>query len=80
MRTADLTSDYGWAPAMADVEEVYHVASPIPTAQPEDPDELIVPALEGRLWVLRAARAAGVRRVVLVVALPVAIAARRDRE
>ena len=63
--TADLTSDDGWASAMADVEEVHHVASPIPSAQPDDPDELIVPAREGTLRVLRAARAAGARRVVL---------------
>jgi dihydroflavonol-4-reductase len=50
---------------MACVEEVYHVASPIPPAQPDDPDELIVPAREGAVRVLRAARDAGVRRVVL---------------
>jgi dihydroflavonol-4-reductase len=50
---------------MTGVDEVYHVASPIPPAQPEDPDELIVPAREGTLRVLRAARAAGARRVVL---------------
>ena len=34
-------------------------------AQPDDPDELILPAREGTLRVLRAARAAGARRVVL---------------
>jgi nucleoside-diphosphate-sugar epimerase len=63
--TADLTSDDGWKAAMAGVDEVYHVASPIPPAQPKDPDELIVPAREGTLRVLRAARDAGARRVVL---------------
>jgi nucleoside-diphosphate-sugar epimerase len=62
---ADLTSDDGWASAMVGVKEVHHVASPIPSAQPEDPDELIVPAREGTLRVLRAASEAGVRRVVL---------------
>jgi dihydroflavonol-4-reductase len=62
---ADLMSDDGWKAAMAGAEEVYHVASPIPPAQPEDPDELIVPAREGTRRVLRAARDAGVRRVVL---------------
>lgn len=61
----DLTSDDGWARAMAGVEEVHHVASPIPPAQPEDPDELIIPAREGTLRVLRAAREAEARRVVL---------------
>jgi dihydroflavonol-4-reductase len=63
--TADLMSDDGWKAAMAGVDEVYHVASPIPAAQPKDPDELVVPAREGTLRVLRAARDAGVRRVVL---------------
>jgi dihydroflavonol-4-reductase len=63
--TADLMSDDGWKEAMAGVDEVYHVASPIPAAQPKDPDELIVPAREGALRVLRAARDAGARRVVL---------------
>ena len=63
--TADLTSDDGWATATAGVEEVHHVASPIPPAQPEDPDELIIPARQGTLRVLRAAREAGARRVVL---------------
>ena len=62
---ADLMSDDGWKDAMAGVDEVYHVASPIPPAQPKDPDELIVPAREGTLRVLRAARDAGARRIVL---------------
>jgi nucleoside-diphosphate-sugar epimerase len=62
---ADLTAGDGWAAAAAGCEEVHHVASPIPAAQPEDPDELIVPAREGALRVLRAARDAGARRVVL---------------
>ena len=63
--TADLMSDDGWKAAMAGVDEVYHVASPIPAAQPDDPDELIVPAREGTVRVLRAARDAGARRIVL---------------
>ncbi len=62
---ADLTADEGWAAAAAGCEEVHHVASPIPAAQPDDPDELIVPAREGTLRALRAARDAGARRVVL---------------
>jgi nucleoside-diphosphate-sugar epimerase len=62
---ANLTADDGWPAALAGCEEVHHVASPIPAVQPEDPDELIVPAREGTLRVLRAARGAGARRVVL---------------
>ncbi len=63
--TADLMADDGWKAAMTGCEEVYHVASPIPATQPKDPDELVVPAREGTLRVLRAARDAGARRVVL---------------
>ena len=62
---ADLSFDEGWPAALAGVEEVHHVASPIPSAQPKDPDELIIPAREGTVRVLQAARDAGARRVVL---------------
>jgi nucleoside-diphosphate-sugar epimerase len=62
---ADLESDAGWAEAVAGCEYVLHVASPFPQNVPKHEDELIVPAREGTLRVLRAARSAGVRRVVL---------------
>jgi nucleoside-diphosphate-sugar epimerase len=62
---ADLTGDAGWPQAVAGCEYVLHVASPFPPGAPRDEDELIRPAREGTLRVLRAARAAGVRRVVL---------------
>lgn len=62
---ADLTSDDGWAEAVAGCDAVLHVASPFPATQPKDENELIVPARDGALRVLRAARDAGVARVVL---------------
>ncbi len=62
---ADLSSDGGWAEAAAGCDYVLHVASPFPAVQPKDPDELIVPAREGTLRVLRAALDAGARRVVV---------------
>ena len=62
---ADLTSDDGWADAAAGCSHVLHVASPFPPQQPEDPDELIVPARDGTLRVLRAGLDAGVERVVV---------------
>ena len=62
---ADLTADAGWAEAAAGCDFVLHVASPFPVNVPKHEDELIVPAREGALRVLRAARGAGVRRVVL---------------
>src|SRR5579863_4505357 len=62
---ADLESDAGWAEAAAGCEFVLHVASPFPASVPKHEDELIVPAREGALRVLRASRGAGVKRVVL---------------
>ena len=62
---ADLERDDGWAEAANGCDYVLHVASPFPAAVPSHPDELIVPAREGALRVLRAARDAGVKRVVL---------------
>jgi nucleoside-diphosphate-sugar epimerase len=62
---ADLGSDDGWAPAVDGCDYVLHVASPFPAGVPKNPDDIIVPAREGTLRVLRAARDAGARRVVL---------------
>ena len=62
---ADLTHDDGWAEAVAGCDYVLHTASPFPTVQPEEPDDLIMPARDGTLRVLRAARDHGVKRVVL---------------
>jgi nucleoside-diphosphate-sugar epimerase len=62
---ADLERDAGWSEATAGCDYVLHVASPFPPSIPKHEDELIVPAREGTLRVLRAARGAGVKRVVL---------------
>jgi nucleoside-diphosphate-sugar epimerase len=62
---ADLNSDDGWRAAIDGCECVQHVASPFPIAQPKDPQELIVPAREGALRVLRLANECGVKRVVM---------------
>jgi nucleoside-diphosphate-sugar epimerase len=62
---ADLQEDSGWPEAVAGCEYVLHVASPFPPTLPRDESELIVPAREGALRVLAAARNAGVKRVVL---------------
>lgn len=62
---ADLSSDDGWAEAMAGCSHVAHVASPFPLDVPKNPDDLIVPAREGALRALRFAKAAGVKRFVL---------------
>jgi len=62
---ADLTDDAGWDAAAVGCDYVQHIASPLPMSVPKTDDELIVPARDGALRVLRAAKAAGVRRVVM---------------
>src|SRR3984957_13944722 len=60
----ELTNPNGWDAAMEGVGYVLHVASPIPSTMPKDPDDLIVPAREGTLNVMRAASRGAVQRVV----------------
>ncbi|BEV04059.1 aldehyde reductase [Chryseobacterium gambrini] len=62
---ADLTSDNNWDEAVKDCDYVLHVASPFPAQDPKDENELIIPARDGALRVLKASRDAGVKRVVL---------------
>lgn len=62
---ADLLHDDGWHAAVAGAARVLHVASPFPVRQPKDENELVAPARDGALRVLRAARDTGVQRVVL---------------
>lgn len=62
---ADLSADAGWTAASTGVDYVLHVASPFPPAGVTNEDDIIVPARDGTLRVLRAARDAGVRRVVV---------------
>ena len=73
---ADLREDAGWKQAAEGCEYVLHVASPFPPAQPKDPDELIVPAREGTLRVLRASLEAGAKRVVVTSSVAAVAGAR----
>ncbi|OOQ56956.1 SDR family oxidoreductase [Mucilaginibacter pedocola] len=66
---ADLSADHNWAEAVKGCEYVLHVASPTPKLNFKHEDEMIVPAREGVLRVLRAARDGGVKRVVLTSAI-----------
>lgn len=62
---ADLGSDQCWDEAVDGCTGVFHMASPFPLAVPKNPDDLILPAKEGTLRVLGAARNAGIPRVIL---------------
>jgi dihydroflavonol-4-reductase len=63
---AELDTDDGWAAAVAGCAYVLHVASPNPPAIPKHEDDVVRPAVDGTLRVLRACADSGsVRRVVL---------------
>lgn len=63
--TLDLTQDVGWVEALTGQDALLHTASPFPIGAPQSPDDLIRPARDGTQRALGAARAAGVRRVIL---------------
>lgn len=62
---ASLENDAGWTQAMHGCKYVHHVASPFPLDLPKHEDDIVIPAREGTLRVLRAAATAGVKRVIL---------------
>ncbi|KAL9097863.1 MAG: hypothetical protein Q9165_000189 [Trypethelium subeluteriae] len=76
--TADLLKDDGWDDAVKDCTYVHHVASPFPAAAPKHEDELIRPAREGTLRVLRAAKRAGTVKRVVVTSSVAAVAYGHD--
>ncbi|MBE1285915.1 MAG: NAD-dependent epimerase/dehydratase family protein [Rhodobacteraceae bacterium] len=61
----DLTSDEGWDAAMTGVDVLMHTASPFPLKQPKDENDLIRPAVDGALRAVRAAKQAGITRVIM---------------
>lgn len=63
--TLDLTKDEGWSEALAGCDVLMHTASPFPLNAPKDPQDLIRPAVDGTLRAMKAAHAAGIKRVVL---------------
>ncbi|GAB3450427.1 NAD-dependent epimerase/dehydratase family protein [Actinophytocola sediminis] len=76
---ADLAADAGWAEAVAGCDYVLHVASPFPAEVPKSADELVRPAVDGTLRVLRAAADAGVRRVVLTSSVAAIVSGHHDQ-
>jgi dihydroflavonol-4-reductase len=67
--TANLTSNDGWGDAVKGCQYILHVASPFPSQPPKHEDDLIQPAREGTLHVLKAASSANVKRVVMTSSL-----------
>ncbi len=77
---ADLLSDAGWGKAAVGTQYVLHVASPVPATDPKNDDELVRPARDGTLRVLKAARDAAVKRVVMTSSISAIIYGRGARE
>ena len=63
--TLDLTKDDGWQDALRGCDVLMHTASPFPLTEPKDPEDLIRPAVDGTLRAMRAAKDAGIKRVIL---------------
>ncbi|MFF2051824.1 NAD-dependent epimerase/dehydratase family protein [Leifsonia sp. NPDC058194] len=65
---ADLLDDAGWPATVEGVDGALHVASPVHLGPVDDEEQVIAPAREGTLRALRAARDAGVPRIVVTSA------------
>ena len=63
---ADLMKDGGWQNAVQGCHFVIHTASPYPAENPKDENELIIPARDGRLRLLKSAQIEGIKRVVML--------------
>lgn len=75
---AGLLRDEGWNEAVQGCEYVLHIASPLPPGPPNHDDELIIPARDGTLRVLRAAARAGTRRVVITSSIAAITSGHKD--
>ncbi len=69
LMTCDLRDAQAWHDAVQGCEATHHVASPFVLAMPKNPDELVVPAVEGTRHVVGAALAAGHHRIVVTSSL-----------
>jgi len=65
----DLNSDAGWDKALNGCDALLHTASPFPLTEPKEEDDLIRPAVDGTLRALKAAKSAGIDRVILTSSL-----------
>lgn len=64
----DLSNPRGWITAAQECTYVIHPASPTPRPDTKTESDFVVPAVNGALFVLRAAKEASVKRVVLTSA------------
>lgn len=77
---ADLSSDDNWEETMRGVTYVIHVASPTPKLNFKNESEMIRPAINGVIRVLKAARDNQVKRVVMTSAYGAIFASHKNRK
>ena len=77
---ADLNSDAGWDTAAVGAHYAMQVASPVPVTDPKNDDDLVRPARDGTLRVLKAARDARIKRVVMTSSISAIICGGGVRE
>lgn len=65
---ADLQNEHSWEKVVEGCNYVIHVASPTPNTEAKTEDDFVITAKNGVLFVMRAAKKAGVKRVVLTSA------------
>lgn len=75
--TADLLDD-NWSEVIKGCDFVLHIASPFPFESPRDEKELLIPAIEGTLHVLKACAVNRVQRVVLTSSLVAVVRGHND--
>ena len=78
--SADLMNEASWVEAAQGCDSVLHVASPVPVVQPEDENDVIIPAKTGTLNVLKAATANGIKRVVITSSVAAVMSGSRDSD
>lgn len=62
---ADLSKDEGWAEATKDCKYVIHVASPFPMLSPKNENDIILPAVQGTMRVIKAAKLNNVQKIII---------------
>ena len=75
----DLLSDKGWNEAAMGCDYMLHLASPFIIGEPKNEDELIVPAREGTMRALNAAKKSNIKKVVLTSSI-VAVSYGHDKK
>jgi len=79
LKEANLLNDKGWDEAMAGCQYVMHVASPFPVTIPKSEYDIIVPAVQGTLRVLKYCAKHKVKKVVVTSSVVAIMGGRQDK-